>query len=125
MSNGPASHDPQKAVNDMALAIAKAEMETERLMVTLGKLPRDVRDFRKGCSLDPCATAEAQARAAGALAAIGEGYRQLRIAHDELEDVRKRCNLPEPGPVVTGGGGGGKVWRIPAWELREPNEVTA
>lgn len=100
--------DKQKAVNDMAVAIAAAEMLAERMCVEAGKLAADVRKFRKGCGLHAMMTAEAQRYVGEAMSCFGGGYESLAAAHRELTGIVEHCSLPEPGPVPTGGGGGGK-----------------
>ena len=112
--------NPQTAVNNMCIAITKAERDLVTAMISCGALPDAINDFRQaigksffmmgndvqgaGSGTETVTTFFRQA--ADAMLSEGFGMDKLRLLHCELEAFRVRCKLPPPDLVSAGGGKG-------------------
>ena len=114
----------QEAVDDMCVAISRAEVDLEKALIAIGKLPGAIKEFRTyiakhvvmmGNFVDPLATAfdpgvvKTFYRPACRAADIAsEAMDDLRALHLQLECFRVACGLPAPALGALAGGGGGK-----------------
>lgn len=115
----------QQAVDNMCVAISRAEVDLEKAMISCGALPKAIKEFHEWIARHvvmmgnnvPNEKADAghadvtsfYERPGDALSDEGRAMATLRALHLELEAFRVRCSLPAPhlGPLAGGGGGKG------------------
>ncbi len=113
----------QKAVDEACTALSRAEVDIEKAMISTGKLPDMLKEFRTYIAKHVVMMGNAiptgvyptiesvesfYAMIGPAVLQLGEAERCVRTLHLQMECLRAACGLPVPAPSALGGGGGGK-----------------
>lgn len=98
----------QKAVDTMTLALAHAERDLQKAIISCAALPAAIKDFHHAIGTHVTYVAVAISSATGAAGLSADALMRVADCHRALDSLRYTKKLPEPDLVTLNGGGGGK-----------------